>query len=259
MSTFKRYAGYYDLLYRDKDYAGEAAFVRRRIRKHAPGARSLLELGCGTARHAREFVRHGWRVLAVDRSKAMVRLAEAERARLPARLRKNLQLGIGDASRFRSRQPFDAAVSLFHVVNYQLADAALRGMFRSARRALRPGGIFLFDFWYGPGVRADPPALRIKRVESKTTRILRLAEPVHDSKRHRVDVNYTLIATDRRTGRSERIEETHAVRYLFLPEIRRLGSAAGLKLVESGAWLSGRPLSGRSWLGYAVLRAVGGS
>ena len=51
MSVFADYAEYYDLFYRDKDYAGEAAFVRGLVRQRAPKARTLLELGCGTAAH----------------------------------------------------------------------------------------------------------------------------------------------------------------------------------------------------------------
>ncbi len=50
--AFGEYAKYYDLLYADKDYAAETAFVREIIRRLAPGARTLLELGCGSARHA---------------------------------------------------------------------------------------------------------------------------------------------------------------------------------------------------------------
>ena len=257
MSTFKRYAGYYDALYRDKDYTGEAAFVRSRILKYAPEARSILELGCGTARHAREFVRLGWNVLAVDQSRHMVRQAKAERDRLAERLRSRLRLGIGDVTRYRVRERFNAATSLFHVVNYQTTNAGLLGLFRTARKSLRPGGLFMFDFWYGPAVKAEPPAIRIKRVRQGSVDILRLAEPVHHSKRHCVEVNYTVLAIDRRSGRSEQIEETHVVRYLFLPEIKRLGTAAGFRMIESGQWLTRKPLTTHTWSGYAILRAVG--
>ena len=51
MMPFGEYAKYYDLLYADKDYAAESAFVGEIIQRHAPGARLLLELGCGSARH----------------------------------------------------------------------------------------------------------------------------------------------------------------------------------------------------------------
>ena len=45
MSVFGPYARYYDLLYRDKDYAAEARFVADLVRAHAPRANRLLELG----------------------------------------------------------------------------------------------------------------------------------------------------------------------------------------------------------------------
>ncbi|MEX2016820.1 MAG: hypothetical protein WD873_09250 [Candidatus Hydrogenedentales bacterium] len=53
MSNFQKYAAFYDLLYRDKDYAAEAAYVAGTIRSAVPGARSILELGSGTGRHGR--------------------------------------------------------------------------------------------------------------------------------------------------------------------------------------------------------------
>ena len=51
--NFAKYALCYDLLYRDKDYAAEAGYVGRMIRSATPAARSVLEFGCGTGRHAR--------------------------------------------------------------------------------------------------------------------------------------------------------------------------------------------------------------
>jgi ubiquinone/menaquinone biosynthesis C-methylase UbiE len=51
-AVFADYAHYYDLLYRDKDYAAEAEYVVGLIRKFHPSARSILELGSGTGIHA---------------------------------------------------------------------------------------------------------------------------------------------------------------------------------------------------------------
>ena len=42
--VFDAYARYYDLLYRDKDYVGEAEYVAAHIRKQAPQAKRILEL-----------------------------------------------------------------------------------------------------------------------------------------------------------------------------------------------------------------------
>jgi methylase of polypeptide subunit release factors len=66
MSVFGAYARYYDLLYRDKDYAAEAQYVHRLIQSHALGARSILELGCGTGAHAVLLAGEGYRIHGVD-------------------------------------------------------------------------------------------------------------------------------------------------------------------------------------------------
>ena len=47
MKIFNAYTQYYDLLYTDKDYRGEAAFIDRLLRQYGQGS-ELLELGCGT-------------------------------------------------------------------------------------------------------------------------------------------------------------------------------------------------------------------
>ena len=77
MSNFEKYAAFYDLLYRDKDYAAEADYVARRIRSILPEARSLLEFGSGTGRHGRLLAAMGFDVHGIERSREMVSVARA--------------------------------------------------------------------------------------------------------------------------------------------------------------------------------------
>src|SRR5262245_45892793 len=92
------YAAYYDLLYRDKDYATEAGYVAGLLKHHGVNGNAILELGSGTGRHALELVRMGYEVLGVDRSEAMVRIASQRRAQ-DAGGRSKFQTG--DARTFR--------------------------------------------------------------------------------------------------------------------------------------------------------------
>jgi len=55
--VFNAYAAYYDLLYKEKNYAEEAEYIHGLIQKNTPGAKTILELGCGTGQHAVEFSR----------------------------------------------------------------------------------------------------------------------------------------------------------------------------------------------------------
>src|SRR5450432_1981030 len=78
MSVFGAYSRYYDLLYRDKDYAAEASYVRSLIGQHCPAATSILDLGCGTGRHALLLAEHGYRVTGVDGSPDMLIAARSQ-------------------------------------------------------------------------------------------------------------------------------------------------------------------------------------
>src|SRR5688572_9010330 len=69
---------------------------------------SLLDMGCGTGRHAVEFARRGLKVTAVDLSTGM--LEEARKAAAEAGVEVNLIEA--DATRFSTDQAFDAAVCL---------------------------------------------------------------------------------------------------------------------------------------------------
>jgi SAM-dependent methyltransferase len=255
MTAFGGSAKYYDLLYGDKDTAAECAFVRGIIERHAGAAQSMLDLGCGSARHAAEFAKAGMSVTGVDNSEGMITQARARVRNLPANIRDRIVITTGDVTAFTSARTYDAVVSLFHVINYQTTDEALSGIFDTARGALGDGGVFVFDFWYGPAVEAESPERRERRFENGEVSLKRVADPMLHADRHVVDVQYTLTARDRKTGAAENIRELHSMRYLFLPEIERLAGEAGLDIVEQGEWLSGSPLSDRTWLGYAAARA----
>ena len=245
-AVFDAYAAYYDLLYRDKDYAAEARYVGGLLARHGVAAGSLLELGCGTGRHACCLADMGFAVHGIDRSPAMVATArrQAGAARAAA-----LRFDTGDVRSARLDARFDGAISLFHVASYQTANEDLEAMFLTAAAHLRPGAVFVFDFWYGPGVLADRPATRVKELEDERVRVTRIAQPVMRPNENVVEVRYTVIVREKRTGATTELYEEHRMRYLFLPELRLLLEAAGLRIVQAEGWMSGE-------LGFGSWQAV---
>jgi SAM-dependent methyltransferase len=251
-TVFDAYSRYYDLLYRDKDYAGEAAFVAAQLRRHAPRAARLLELGCGTGAHAEHLARMGFTVQGIDRSETMLARAAARRAGLPPQLAARLAFAPGDARSVRTGETYDAVVALFHVMSYQTSDADLGSVFTTAATHLRPGGLFLFDFWYGPAVLAQRPQARVKRLEDERIRVTRNAEPAMHETERVVDVNYAVSIQDKSTGTSQELRETHRMRYFFLPELAALHGAA-FEERASRAWLGEDAPSAASWSAFQVL------
>ncbi len=237
MSNFAEYSAYYDLLYRDKDYAGEAAYIASLIRGAHPKARTVLDLGCGTGRHAGLLQNLGYDICGVDMSATM--LQEARRAQ-PA-----ITFHQGDARNFRLDQTFDAVVSLFHVASYQTTNQDFAAYLQTAKSLMAPGGVFIFDFWYGPAVLADPPAVRIKRLEDGQHKITRIAEPDHDRLRNTVDVRYQILVESAAGVRQ--LAESHRMRYFFVPEIELFLANAGLTLRKVMVWKEDRLPTAADW------------
>lgn len=254
MSVFGQYAQYYDLLYRDKDYQAETDFIASMLKRHAPGAKAVTELGCGTGLHAALLAAKGYAVHGVDISEPMLDAARARAAGLPADQGRLLAFSAGDVCNVRLGERFDAVLSLFHVVSYQTTNARLAEMFDNAATHLKPGGIFLFDYWYGPAVLSQRPATRIKRMESDAIAVTRLAEPELHANESIVDVNYQVFIRDKANGGVEEVRETHSMRYLFASDIELLARNAGLTLVESCEWMTGRTPGPETWGVCSVLR-----
>jgi SAM-dependent methyltransferase len=249
VTAFGAYARYYDLLYRDKAYGEEAAHLDALVRAQVPAARSLLELGCGTGGHAVELAKHGYEVDGIDLSETMLAVAQSHAS-------PSLRFTHGDARSVRLGRTFDAVISVFHVMSYQATNADLAAAFATARAHLAVGGVFVFDCWYGPAVLTDRPVVRVRTIEDDSLVVTRIAEPVMHAAEDLVDVNYHVFLRDKQTEATSELRETHRMRYLFSPEVELLLAAAGFELVRAAEWLSGAPLSFRSWNACFVARAL---
>ncbi|WP_310486448.1 class I SAM-dependent methyltransferase [Chamaesiphon sp. VAR_69_metabat_338] len=262
MTVFGNYAHYYDLLYQDKDYIGETQFIHQLIRANAPAATTILELGCGTGNHAMLLAKEGYRVCGVDLSAEMLQHARDRRDRLAPELATRLEFSQGDlrqvrfvgvASQHENRQ-FDVVLSLFHVISYQTTNADLLAAFTTAKMHLKPGGLFIFDVWYGPTVLSDPPTVRVKRLENDSIQVTRIAEPIVYPNENLVDVNYHAFVKDKTSSAIDELSETHTMRYLFKPELELLLSQLQMQIVDCREWLTDRQAGLDTWGVYFLVR-----
>lgn len=222
------YADTYDFVYRDKDYAGEVAAVSRLFERYKTGQiKSVLDLGCGTGRHAILLTRNDLDVVGIDQSDAMLgharKLAkEGERGRSPTFIK-------GDVRDFEAGNTFDAALMMFNVLGYMTSNDDLLAALRSVRRHLRDGGLFVFDIWYGPAVAAHPPTDRIKEFKRPSGEMIRLATGRIFPQESRCDLSIRLITIDENAVKSDTIE-SHPVRYFFPLEIDLALRQAGFRM-----------------------------
>jgi SAM-dependent methyltransferase len=253
MNVFADYANYYDLLYQDKDYAEEANFIQKILLTYVPQAQCLLELGCGIGRHATFLAKQGYNVHGIDRSIKMLQQAEENILQNSPEIIGKLKFTEGDIQQVRLNQKFDAVLSLFHVVSYQIANKNLIDTFATVKEHLNPGGIFVFDVWYGPAVLNEQPTVKIKRVENEHIKISRIAEPALFPNNNVVDVNYIFYIEDKQKNIFKQLNETHQMRYIFKSEIEFLAQKFDLKVVACKEWMSDREPGLNTWGVYFVI------
>ncbi len=253
MSIFADYSKYYDLLYKDKDYSSEVNFIDSLLGAHADKPKKLLELGSGTGKHACLLAKKGYEIVGIDQSRTMLEMAghlvEAEPA-----VAKQIRLFEGDVRTFTIPEKFDAAISLFHVLSYQTSNHDVEQMFSTAKNHVKPGGLFIFDCWYGPAVLEQKPAVRHKKLESDSFVVERIAEPTLDVNANTVNVHYHLFVQEKPQTTFQKMEEDHLMRYFFLPEIERLCAQFSMKIELACEWLTRKDLSEGTWGACFVVR-----
>lgn len=232
MDNFNLYAKYYDLLNSDKDYQGEVDYIHTLIEKYKQiEGSSLLDLGCGTGIHANLLAKKGYVVDGVDISKQMVELARDKFSNNEA-----LQFFESDITNFNTDQVYDTVTSLFHVMSYQNSNENLIKAIKTAHKHLKTNGLFIFDFWYGPGVLTDRPTNRTKVLEDDQIHVKRKATPEMHVNNNVVDVNYEIDILDKTTKDKQKIKEKHSMRYFFIKELNYYLETCGFKTLSFFEW-----------------------
>jgi SAM-dependent methyltransferase len=254
-NLFDRYAGVYDALYREKDYEGECDFLEEIFRRYSAGdLKHLLDMGCGSGGHAIPLARRGYQVFGIDRSPQMI--AIARRKGQTPELSERLRFEVADAQNAELGETFDAVICMFAVLSYQTSNENLLATLRTVRKHLKPEGLFICDFWYGPAVLYQRPTERAKIINDGQDRIIRLVRPTIDTQTNTVTVLYYLFRL-RNNQLIEEAEETHVMRFLFQPEIEFFMAHAGLRLVHFCPFLEfDRCASEATWNVTAIAQII---
>jgi SAM-dependent methyltransferase len=247
MNQFKEYSKYYDLLYKDKDYCKEATYIGDLISKFTKEKSDLLDIGCGTGKHANLLVEKGFKVHGIDISESMIEVAQKNYG-------ENVTFDLGDIRNFNLKKTFDVITSLFHVMSYQVHNDDLDASFNSVYKHLRQGGYFIFDCWYGPGVMNDPPSIKVKRMNDEQIEVIRIAEPETHHNESVIDVNFHILINDLKTNQLMQLHEKHPMRYFFKNEIEMFAQNHKFKLVGFYSWLSFKEPTINDWYSVFILK-----
>jgi len=141
MSAYGAFASLYDQLMDDFDYPAWAKYYLELIARMGVKPKTLCDCACGTGSLTVQFAARALRVTGVDISGEMLEIA-AQKAR-----KSGVQAMFvrQDMTRISLPRPVDALVCGCDGVNYLLTDERVGEFFRSARDAIKLGGVLAFD------------------------------------------------------------------------------------------------------------------
>ena len=211
------HARHYDLIYADKPYADEARFVHDLL-GHRPGR--LLDVACGSGRHAREFAAFGWEVTGVDYSPDLLEAARESAFQVHEQDMRALDV---------PGAPFDAVTCLFDSIGYPQDNdgvvAALEGM----RRHVAPDSRVAVEFLHAPALLAHADPVRVRRWELPDGgELLRVSETDINAPMMTMHVSYDVVEL-RADGTFVREREQQSNRFFAVEEMRALMQLAGLR------------------------------
>lgn len=219
---------HYDLAF-DANRDAEVRFLLSCFRAYGwEKIQRVVDIACGTGPHALRLAALGYQIFAIDLSRENV----AYVAQQASRLSLPITAWVGDMGSFELPEAVDAAICLQNSQSYMLTNDDLFRHLRAVARALRPGGLYIFDrfilsSWTNP-VRSWSWSRRRRRiVVCASFSTLNDVDPVRQVFRERLRLEVTQNGT-RRVYR-----QTLMSRMVFPQELRALVDlAGGFELVQ---------------------------
>jgi len=207
----------------DMNRKGEVDFLVHCFKRYARHpVRRVLDIACGTGPHLARLADRGYAMAGLDLSPANI---EFLRERLTAKGQR-AELVVGDMTDFRLRRPVDAALCMQDSQGHLLTNEQLVAHLRTVGRALRRGGLYIFDrymasSWTDPARSWSWSRRRGHLIVRASFSALHDVNPVSQVFREHM----TLEAVENGTRRIYR--QTHLSRMVFPQELRALIDLAG--------------------------------
>jgi SAM-dependent methyltransferase len=243
------HAAHYDLVYAHKPYDREAAFVADELSGEiGEGPWKLMDVACGTGRHALEFAELGHEVTGVDYSPDLLELARrnaGDRVRLLEQDMRTLDVDGG---------PFDAVTCLFDSIGYPLTNEGIVQALASMRTHLKPEGALAAEFLHAPAMLGGADPVKVRRWDTPDgERLVRISETSLDAVAQTMHVSYEVFLLGDETYRTS--TETQSNRFFGVEEMRALMGTAGLRVERFvPAYEPGAEVTGDTWHVMAIAR-----
>lgn len=216
-TSFYDHPRYYDVAF-NVLRKQECDFLEACFRRHGAGrVRRVLDIACGTGQHLIRLARRGYETTGLDLSAANLAYVKDRAAK------RGLVLNLiqADMADFHVGSPFDAAICLQDSQGHLLTNERILSHFRAVARALRPGGLYIFDRmvpnnWARPATRWSWTRRQGRITVRVTFRTMLDIDEVSQVCREEITLHV------REGGKRKAIRQRYPTRVVFPQELRAL-------------------------------------
>src|SRR2546423_857396 len=213
---------YYEIAF-DMNRKGEVDFLVHCFKRYAKRpVRRVLDIACGTGPHLARLAERDFEMVGLDLSRSNI---EFLRERLAAK-GQQAELVVGDMTDFRLAKPVDAALCMQDSQGHLLTNEQLVAHLKTVARAVRPGGLYVFDrymvsSWTDPARAWSWSRRRGRVIVRASFSALHDVNPVTQVFRER------MVLEGIENGRRRVYRQSHLSRMLFPQEVKALVALAG--------------------------------
>ena len=247
--NFKEYAKFYDLIYKNKNHLKEISFVSKKLKINTNS--TILDLGCGTLRHSIHLLKKVKKILGVDLSKNMLKIARNKKKK--KKLSKtNINLKYANVINFKSSHKFNTAYSLFDVISLLITDIDVEKFFSNLYDHLKPGSLVYLDYWYKPAIFY----LKIKNLkqtyENSNFKVTREKIQVMKKEKNYVNVTFKLHIYNKKSKTKKNFEEKHPMRFFSTSEIEKFSKKYFNTIEHLSNYTNSKP-NKKNWQASSIL------
>lgn len=226
--VFENYAEDYDIFYQHKAYQKECLYLKSIFNRYAlKHPQTILDLGCGTGNYLIPLTQMKYKLTGVDASAQMLAIAKTK-------LKKNklkAELRHGWLQHFQIKKNFDAVICMFSVIDYVTKKSDILKTFRNIYHHMRPGAIFVFDFWQKEAVERGYSKVRKRIFKGNGCRVERSSQTTLLSGKNICEVQYHCTVTKGKNIHQQ-YDEKHILRYFSILEMESFLKTANFKVLN---------------------------
>ena len=209
---------------------------------------NVLDIGCGTGKHANILSTMGKNVTGLDLSEDMIAFATEHHSN------PNCTFLVDNMCKHQSEQLYDMAYAMSHVIGYQLNNQDLEDFLKAVYNSLAKDGCFYFNFYHEAGLYNSEQSARRNFVKGSDVNITRFSNASINAMENCLDLEYFYLIEKNNSDEVTEIAISEKMRFFSVLELKYYLEKIGFKVEKVVDFRTNENLDKKHWNAVILAR-----